>query len=323
MSIQTLQSSGGIVVHDTALAAAAGFTAHVNQSVELGNEVQARPQAGSVYEDNVMITSRSPVVGFSTSQIKTLLDLTGPIGRCIKSDPTHPGVDCYLVDHDECSARDLTDSTQYRIAQGYLTPQQLTAAHQELANMSGQVLASTKEGNEPLIESEGVTYPSASMIDNESYTLYRCRVAGTTLTGLKNLQVDFGVDTTVESADGSVFPEWISVGSVVTRITLTGNNPRWLGAAAGRFARNGTPFTHANTTLQLIRCVETQAGEHRSIGDSVHITLTGAGLAVINSPGSTSDARQPATSSLMLYLVHDGTNAPLLINTAATLTDFT
>ena len=316
MTIAGVYSAGGIFLQTDSpeMASAVGFACDLVQEISLGKDVRTGVENAGIYESRASVIRRAPAIQFGTSQIATFLDLVGVGGRCINSDGTHPGLDAYQLAHDRCNARDLTNSTRYRVANGLIVPESLSVSHQGRAELNGRVYTVTDgAGNEPLIKATGITYPNTA-IDTEEYGLFLCTVAGVNITGLKSLSIDFGLEVTQEDADGSIWPEWVSVGSVVTRITLSGVNPGWLDDAV--IPIDGTPMTHANTTLRLVKYAS--GGSYDALASAIHIGITVAGLGCITTPAS-SRGRGVSTTEAMLYAIHDGTNTPLVVDTTFAL----
>lgn len=314
MSVPAVYSAGGMFLKtaDPAMSAAIGFAGLVSEEIQLGQEVRTGLQSAGIFETRASIIKRAPFIGWGTTQVKTALDMIGATGRCINSDMTHPGLDAYLLANDRCDARNLAASKQYRIANGLLVPQNLATDHQGRAQLNGRALAITdSNGNEPIIVSDNVSFP-AGAADTEEYGLYRQTVSGITLQGCKRLAVEFGIEVTQEDADGSIYPEWVSVGMVLSRITLAGINPNWLGGSG--LDIGGDLVTHANTTLRLVKYANGQS--YADLASSVHIAATVYGLGCITTAGSTRE-RGVAGSELMIYALHDGSNVPILFNTTA------
>lgn len=318
MTVAGVYSAGAIFLQtaDPVMSAAVGFAGLVSEEINLGQEVRTGMESAGIYETRASIIKRAPSIGWGTTQVATALDMVGAAGRCINSDGSHPGLDAHLLAHDRCDARDLTAGLRYRIANGLLLPENLSVEHQGRAQLTGRAIAITdSNGNEPIAASSGVSFPSGAA-DDEEFGLYRQTVGGVTLTGAKRLSIDFGIEVTQEDADGSIYPEWVSVGAILTRITIGGINPNWLGNAYG-VAINGELITHANTTLRLVRYVNGQS--YASLASAVHIAITVNGLGCITTAASARD-RSASSTELMIYALHDGSNAPLLFDTTAALT---
>jgi hypothetical protein len=318
MTIPAVYSAGAIFLKtaDPAMGSAIGFAGLVSEEINLGQEVRTGLESAGIYETRASITKRAPSIGWGTTQVATALDLIGAAGRCINSDVSHPGLDAYLLAHDRCDARDLSASLRYRIANGLLVPQNLSTDHQGRAQISGRAIAITdSDGNEPIAVAENIAFPSGAA-DDEEFGLFRQTIGDVTLTGSKRLSIDFGLEVTQEDADGSIYPEWVSVGSVITRITLSGINPKWLGGTYGVDV-SGELITHANTTLRFVKYANGQSYEDAA--SNVHITATVYGLGCITTAVSARE-RGVSTTDLMIYALHDGSNVPILFDTTAALT---
>jgi len=316
MSITNIKSAGGIFLQSASpvMASPIGFAADVAQAINLGKDVRTGMENAGIYESRASVVRRAPVIAFGTTQLKTYFDLVGPWWRCVNSDGSHPGLDAYQLAHDRCNARDLTLSDRYRVANGLIVSDSLSVSHQGRAEIGGTVYTVTDgSGNEPIVKATSITYPNTA-VDTEEYGLYQCTVGGDLLTGLKGLAIDFGVEVTQEDADGSIWPEWLSVGSIITRIRLSGVNPGWLDASIIPIA--GKLVQHADTVLRLVKYKNGES--YDTLASAIHIGITVHGLGCITTPAASS-GRGVSNTEAMIYALHDGTNVPLSIDTTFAL----
>lgn len=313
-----IYTAGGIVFHCADMAAANGFAGLVSQQVDLGTQFRTLRKFASLYESQAAISAQAPSVSYSTTQIKRFYEIHDQAGRCItnSADPARPGFDAFLIQHDKCAGRDLTDCRRFRFAEGYAMPGTLNATHGGVATITGTAIGSSSTANHPLAYDDSVAAPTA-LADTESFGLWAQTVGGIDLEGCKSLTIEHGVEVVTESADGTIWPEWISVGSVVSRITLQGINPLWLHAS--QIPIDGRPMTHANTFLRLARHETDGQGAFMPLTDEEHIIITVAGLGAITTAASASDDTTPATTDLQLIALHDGTNTPLIIDTGVNI----
>jgi hypothetical protein len=312
--VPNLYTSGGIVFHTADMAAAIGFAGLVSENVDVGTQFRTLRKFASIYESMAAISAQAPTITYSTTQIRTFYDLHDQGGRCITSqaDPARPGFDAYLIQHANCAARDLTDSRRFRFAEGYAFPGTLTATHGGVATITGTAIGSSSTANHPLAFADSIAAPT-NLRDTESFGLWRQTVCGVELEGVKSMTIEHGVEVVAESADGTIWPEWISVGSVAARITLQGINPLWL--SASQIPIDGKPMAHTNTILRLARHETDGQGAFMPLTEEEHITISVAGLGAITTAASASDDTSPATIDLQLIALHDGTNTPLVITT--------
>jgi hypothetical protein len=296
------------------MASPVGLAADVSQVIELNQDIRTGMEQAGVYESRASVVARRPTILFGTTQLASYLDLVGAWARCINSDGTHPGFDAYQLAHDRCSHRDLTNSDRYRVGDGLILTDSISVNHQGRAEVSGRVVAITdSSGNEPVVKDTGVTYPNTA-VDDEEFGLYTCTVGGDDLTGLKNIVIEPGVEVTQEDADGSIFPEWASVGAILTRIRLQGVSPAWLGSSVIPIA--GKSIDHADTTLRFVKYAS--GSSYDTLTNAVHIGITVAGMGCITTAANSS-GRGVSTTEAMIYALHDGTNVPLIIDTTFAL----
>jgi hypothetical protein len=188
----------------------------------------------------------------------------------------------------------------------------LRAAHQDDATLEAAVVTAYDGVNDPIVVTDGVTLPNVTL-DLARFTLGPVTVGGISLSGIRSLTLDFGLRVQSEGADSEIWDTHVSVVSVEPELTLNGITPEWLKST--NIPLGGKAATHANTTIYLRKRLS--GGSFVPNGTAQHIALTMAGLAWIETPLDVGDA--PGESTLRLKAYHDGTNAPIIVNTAAAI----
>lgn len=318
MSVNNIMTPGAIFLNDDNAASESGLAGFASVGLSTGIEVRTLRGIGGLWETTAAINKTVPGLTFGTTQIETLLGWTAGTFRCVKSVGAGKyGLDAFLSKHDQCNARDDADSEQYRFGNGLLVPRSFECSHAEQATMTAELHPIGDASNAPMVVSSGVAMPATAAAEKEHFTMYNHTVGGVDLPGCKNVQIDFGVQVTKEMADADLVPTWVSVGSITTRITLRGINPRWLGV--GAIPLGGRKLLHGDTTLRFARYVDSDADSFMDLPGNHHLTISTYGLAYVTTPASGSGDGSPAENEVQIICLHDGSNVPLGISTGVAL----
>ena len=318
MSVNTVMTPGLIHLNDdnaTSESALAGFT---SLGLSTGIDVRTLMGVGGLWETTAAIVKTIPGLTFGTTQIETLLSWTSGTYRCIKSvGAGKHGIDAFLNKHDQCNARDDADSERYRFSNGLLVPRTLECSSGEIASMAAELHPVGDASNAPMQVDPGIALPSVAVATKEHFTMYDQTVGSVSLQGAKNVQFDFGVTVTKEMSDGDLVPSWVSVGSIISRITLRGINPRWLGV--GAIPLGGRKLLHGDTSFRFARMVDADADSYMDLTGNHHLVITTYGLAYVTTPASGNGDGSPAENEVQIICLHDGSNVPLGISTGVAL----
>ena len=251
---------------------------------------------------------------FSTLSIAAALTLTSGASVASLADMSG-GLSFYAQKHEDGAARGSGSvHRKFTFAKGLLVPQTLSCQHQGDASLSFSVPATSSDGTTcPLVITDSSAL--AAIANNEErFTLGPIDVAGVTLTGVRSLQINFGIEITVDGADSDLYPTHASAKMIAPVITLSGVDAEWVKAA--NIPIGGTPATHANTAIYLRKRAD--GGTFVADATEEHVEITAAGYVVARNifQGSGTD---DGTVELELSTVYDGSNAPLVIDTTAAL----
>ena len=310
MSISKIYGLYGVRVHtsggdDTLIG---GVSEH---SFGAGITVTGEPKDGAVHPEFNSVTAGSPTASFTTHAVATGLGLVPPDG--LKLDPSGAvGLVLYLEQHDQGGTRAAAASHRaLTIANGVLLPRSLSIPHQGQASMSFEAMATSADGAAAAATlAEGVTLP-ARPADNQRFTIHSVSVGGVALTGVRNVEVDFGVSAVREAADSDVYPTFVSVRQAAPQINIDGIDPEWFRTTSG-VPLIGLNATHAGTEIVLRK----RAKGGTFVADSVaeHIRIRSAGVVTVDESFAASGA-DAAGTSVSIATRKDDSNVPLLIET--------
>lgn len=285
----------------------------VSQAINLGTETRALITSGEVFARFLSIVAQNPGATFATHAIAKALAYVGLNGKRILS-TTNPGLNLFAQAKQEGAAR-TTGSThrKYNIREGLIIPTSLTVDHQGDVIINYQVLATTDDTNDPIIETDSVALPTG-IVDDERFTIGPITLESVLIPQVKSLNIEFGVQARAEGSDSDKHPTFAVIDSIQPVININGVDAEWLKAA--NIPRNGLAITHANTSIFLRK--RAQGGTFVADGTAEHIKFTGDGIAHVSQSFGASSPNDGEVS-ITIPLHNDGTNDPLLIVTASAI----
>lgn len=283
------------------------------QSVNTGTTVRGESQSGEMYPRFQSLISQRPAAGFTTLALQNALDAVGLQGVDIA------GLSGFLKLYGQAHVDGGTRAgaslhRRYTVSAGRLVPRILSADHQDDASLSYEAVVSYDGTNDPVVIADLQSLPSG-IVDDERFTLGPITIGGVTIPEVRSLEVNFGLDVQSEGSDSDVWDTFVSVRSINPVLTIRGIDLEWLKSA--NIPLLGKAGTHANTTIYLRKRL--QGGTFVVDATAQHIKLTADGLAYIDAPFE-NPGRGPAECALIMQVRYDGTNDPIVIDTASAIT---
>lgn len=318
----TIHVAYGIQIHTVAMGVGTAkmLSAIANQQVQTGTNAVNEVDAGSPYPQHVAINAQKPVATATTKDLRLALDTLGVEGLAITADGTHAGLDFWQILLDSETGRAASGSVHRRlnIHRGFAHPARLTCEHQGDATLDVQALAiydpdaATAAAGEPIIPYAAVAAPTG-LAGDERYTLHSVTVGGIAVDCNLRVEIDFGFQIQSEGCNSDIWDSSMIVQAIQPTITISGKNVGKF-AASGAIPLVGAGGTHANTKIVLRRRLQTSAG---FVADATaeHLLITTNGLAYWDTVHSAS-GNQRVENVLRITSTHDGTNTPLVADTA-------
>jgi hypothetical protein len=252
--------------------------------------------------------------GFSTLATLQALTVAGLTGANI-ADMTG-GLCLYAQKHADGSTRASgANHRKFAFTRGILAPSRLSVGHREDATIDYQaVVVSTDGSTSPLTITDDIAVP-AIVADGGRFCLGGFKIGTYTLTGVRQMTLDFGIDMVPEGADSDIYDTIASVREVNSRFTFRGINTQWLKSTA--IPISGKAAVHADTILYLRK--RDDAGIFISDATAEHIKMTAAGYAVVQNAFDAS-GNEAAECDLTLVTRYDGTNLPIVLTLGAAIT---
>jgi len=306
-------SSGGVIVDAEEPLAAATLDAQIGSivSIEIASNVETiGDDSGSIYDEGRSITQFAPVASVTSKAIAEVLSTIGVSGQCFVDAVGDPGVTVFGKNRGDCLTDVESNShSSYVFANGLMYLGSLQADKGSDATLSFMIDAIFDGTNAPLVISHAATLP-ASLI-KEQFEIGLCAISGIQFKP-ESVTIDFGVQVAKpRPLAPTIYPDRIAVTKVVPVITFRGINPSKIGGAnIGLW----DTATHADTKIQLVKRLT--GSSYVASATTQHIAFTAFGLITVTSPFSAS-GQADATVDVRIECLYDGTNAPILFNTAA------
>lgn len=284
------------------------------QSIPIESEVSSEAQDGQVYTSHQSLTSQRANATFTTLDVADALAVAGLTGT--KIDDMSGGLTMWAQAHLDGGTRaGASLHRSFNWAKGLLVPRSLSASHGPDATLSMEALGKVNGSVPPPVIAENQTLPA--VVDDERYTLGPVKVGAITLTGVRGFDIDFGITVEAQTADGDLYPTFLSIVTITPVLTIRGVGVDAWYKESGGIPLAGLNATHANTAFYLRK----RADGGTVVADNVteHIKFTAAGLITVSDPMDAS-GQDAAEVNLTMPLVYDGTNAPLTIDVASAIT---
>lgn len=269
--------------------------------------------SGSLYAEQMCITGFAPVASATSKAISQVLAFIGINGQCVGA-----GLDVTKVDFihrrmENCdTSLGATPHIRDRVTKGLLRLGSLSVSGRDDATIT-TILDTLADGaNAPVARTDGVALPTP--IASERFAKGIALIAGVQFPKLDGWDLSFNVSIDEKlPGDASIWPETAAVLTVRPVLTIRHRDISLVTDAL--IAAGASEAAHADTLLQLVR--RKNSGSFEDFGDSVHVAITLNGLLLPDDLASAA-AQSKTTGTLQLPCSFDGTNAPVLINTAIT-----
>lgn len=263
----------GVKLH-TKTAQSGGAVYVETQSQGLNSQLQTRLSgpAGAVYRTFGALVSGAPVLRFSSRDLKAFLDECGAEGMLIDADGSHPGVVPYWQKIAQGGTRVAADGSVHiseTIANGILVPRTVSIDHQGTAVLSAEALARKESTTAPVVSSETADLPDGvDPAADAEWGMGPIDLNGTDFDGLRNMQLDFGIEVAVESSGGDLYPTLTYIGAIMPVITASGLHID----ALSTLTEDGKYYA-AETVIAYLRKKD-EGGSYVADGTAQHIGFT-------------------------------------------------
>lgn len=271
-----------------------------SRSFELGHEVQTLRGDGNVDEHFATIIASRPRFTLTTTALAKALTVCGFGGLDLSS-----GADIWFQKVAAKGTRAGSSShTRVTYSDGLLLPRRISASQGQIATMEFEGIATSDDGTTAPMSIATSASLAGSPGTTEAFTLGPVSVGGSTLAGVTEVEVDFGIEEALIESDGGVYPRDAYINARRPRISIKTTNVAELTSTDFQKA---DPVGATDTVITFYKLAEdgTLAGS----GDKT-ITIDQGIMRVVEGGG---DEDSGDLLTLEIIPTYDGTNAVLVI----------
>lgn len=212
MSVSTLHVLHGIDIAGTFISQLTGSTPSPQINTLLGEP------AGNVQPQFISNAGQEPVVSFSSTQIKSLLDLAG-VGMY---DASSGNTDLYYKKAKNLSTRENAASsvhTRLRMANAGLVLSRISAGHDREASVDAMLVNPYDGSNQPIVPAGSIAL-SGTPAYTQSFRAGPVFLNGSQIYGVEDVTIDFGHTMISRGGDGELYPTFAGIRRFAPSITI-------------------------------------------------------------------------------------------------------
>ncbi len=306
----SLRNAFAVKLGSTVLSGLTNIDAQMNPEVD--NEVNL----GSNWPQFAAIVSQKPKLMFSSRSVASCLGLLGSTGTTIDGSTN---LIAYFAKLDGIgNPLSGTVHRSYTMTRGIIMPRRLSCQHRQSAQLDVEaVLYSSDGAAHPIAISDTVALPTIS----RAYVQHTIGPLTLGITGTvftvddpTSFSIDFGNGAQTSGSGSDIYDKYIEQQGIKPVINITGIDAAMFGT--GKVPPVGTAITHAGVSLFLRKRAENGIGFVAN-GTAEHIKITANGVAVVTDHKGTGNGKSEV--SLQITTDWDGTNAPIVIDTASAI----
>lgn len=286
------------------------------QAIETDTNVNADTSSGDIYVTHLAMNGQMVRARFDTTSLAVALGVCGLTGMAITDSDD---VVMYAYKLAEGAGRAAGSvHRSYTFNEGIVVPRRITCSHQEDARIEYDVLPTYDGTNDPVVVADSAAVPTQGA-DNARFTIGGCTLESLAIGHITSFELDFGILAEQEGADSDKWPTHVAIQEAKPVLRLRGTDIEWAKSTVIPTLQ-GKVVTHANTTVFLRKRSAATATGFVANGTAQHIKFTFEGLAYIETIfDGRAEGNPPAEVSLVMPLRYDGTNVPVVVDTAAAI----
>ena len=280
------------------------------QEVLLGGNGQVDPRY-------VAHMGSMPGISFTTTKLGTLLaEISNAFlisGTKIDSDPTHDGLEVFFQAMVEGGTRaGATSHIKLTINEGLLVPRGLNVAQNTIARLALELVITYDGTNDPIVLATSQSLIGTPDV-SEAFTLGPISINGTPLVSTQSLNIDPGIQLTVQSGDGDKWPTFVGIMQRQPMITINTLDVSLLST----YGIMGTAISASDVILYLRKMAEGGTRVADATAEHVKITLDEGIIRVAPIAGAHGGL---LGTQIIIRPTYDGANAILVIDPASAIT---
>lgn len=279
-----------------------------NYDLDPGIEEIVECADGNVDYEFAAVLLQSPKLGFSSEAIKRALDIAGIGGYSIAA-----AADFYLQKIAQGGTRTGgASSVKISGSKGLLVPTRITCQDKQLAQIQMMAAMVSSDGTTaPIAVTTGQSMPSTTTYD-QAFVNGPISVNGTTIEGIKNLVIDFGIEPIIEHGSGEAYPTFVGILKRQPRISFSTTD--------AAFANTIGMFANQSASDSMVYLRKVAAGGTRvANGTSEHIGIAIDAGMIFTRKLPSGDERGIQLTEVDIVPTWDGTNDVLAIDTTSAI----
>lgn len=284
------------------------------QNIATNSQINGEVTSGEVYRRFLSLYQQKITPGFSTLAIAAALGQVGVSGVSI-ADMTG-GLDLF-AQKNLCGGTRSSGSTHRRFtfSKGILVPRRLSVNHGGDATLDYEAVIAYDGVNAPVVITDSIALPTGLLGMTERFTMAGMTIGSVSVGAKQSWSIDFGIDAVGEGADSDIYDTCSYIRTIQSQLTVESIDVGLL--AAANIPLTGKVATHATTSIYLRKRLSGGTG-FVADGTPEHVKITCDGL-IVPDNAFTADGGNSGRVSFTLPLRYDGTNAPVIINTASAI----
>lgn len=286
----------------------------VSQSMSAGLRKIIEASDGEVDPRYVAVMDQRPTMGFSTTDIKTALDLAGISGHEIDVDDGAQGaLEMFFQKLAEGGTRaGAGNHMKLAVNEGILIPVTLSASQGGRATLTYLCVCTYDGTNNPIVIAISQDLAAGTPGTAVLWTLGPIELNGTLVNGIVDVSINFGIDLRIDASDGEHWARFVAIMNRQPSVSFSTPD-------VGLFNTLGLSGAAQGATDSLVYLRKLAEGSTR-VADATaeHIKIT-VDEGHINVEDITTEHGQRAGVTGIITPTYDGTNAILAIDTAAAI----
>lgn len=300
-----------IVVQDDADASATVIGSLTSVSAPIDQEVLKEETAGQVYPEQISVVSQKPRATFNSFDLPKVIDAFGLLGRKVVEGTGKPGFAITQAKYDNGALVSGSNHRRLKFPLSHSRINRLSVSHRQDAQVECETVAIYDGSNDPVVIEGSQALPSLPSSPGR-WTIGAVQVGGQAITCKIQLDIDFGFSVDAFGCDDEHWDSHFHVNQAAPQISITSLDPE--NFSDSKVILEGLVGTHANTKIVLKKRTASQAS-YVADATAEHIEITLAGVILVTDAHNAS-GNQKAQSTYQVEAAWDGSNAPLLFDTA-------
>jgi len=290
--------------------------------IATNTRVRNELSTGELYVLFQSLVEQRATVSFATTSLAAAIDKIGLLGWDIAT-ASAGGVNFFLQQWLAGSTREGTlKHIKYNAAAGLLVPRRLVVEHGGDAELTVEAVLIYNGTVLPVVKTDLVTLPALATGETDlRHTLGQLKIDGDTLTHVKSIELDFGINVQTDAGDGDVYPTLATIGSAQPSLTVRGVDPQWLEKFLATPVTNvpitGKDALAAGATSFTLR-KRALGGTFVANGTPEHIAFTMNGFVHVPTPFEVA-GNDPSETTLVLQARRSAAVLPVAVDTTAAI----